>query len=81
MTVFCVGILLGLGPSLRRVLGVVLLETILFSDLSVLDAFPVREDFVAGLAFSFLWGFVVASVSEVAFVFGFVISRSVSTKW
>ena len=47
------------------------LEPPFFSDPSVLDAFPVREDFVAGLAFVFLLGFVLAYVSTVAFVLAF----------
>ena len=40
-------------------------ETHFFSDPSVLEALPVRE---AGLAFFFLPGFVLASVSRVAFL-------------
>ena len=46
-------------------------EPLFFSDLSVLDAFSVRGDFVAGLAFFFLLGFVLASVSSMGFVLAF----------
>ena len=56
-------------------------EPLFFSDFSVLDARPVPEGFVAGLALFFLCGFVPAFVSEVAlvlafsFAFGFEVVR------
>ena len=70
MTGFGVGVLLGLGPTLLRLLGLVLPGTTLLfvSDPSVLEALPVRE---AGLALFFLPGFVLASVSRVAFLLCF----------